>query len=141
MRKILWEKPDRNLREQFRGRERQNESHSGEERNIYSLRRNLRGREAKGAADLCRKEIVMESWEERLLEILKSKVSAEGIVLLSLGNKRPQGSIHLFWTNKKKKLPALPYDFKYEQKISVEGNRLQYVTTIVPKNMKLQINE
>lgn len=97
----------------------------------------------KGAADLCRKETVMESWEEILLEILKSKVPAEGIVLLPLGNKRPQGSIHLFWTNNnKKKLPALPYDFKYEQKISVEGkSRLQYVTAIVPKNMKLQINE
>lgn len=50
----------------------------------------------KGAADLCRKEIAMESREEILLGILKSKVPAEGIVLLSLGNKRPQGSIHLF---------------------------------------------
>lgn len=79
----------------------------------------------KGAAGLCKKERVMESREEILLEILKSKVPAEGIVLLPLGNKRPQGSIHLFWpnNNNNKNLPALPYDFKYEQKISVEGKQ------------------
>lgn len=45
----------------------------------------------KGAEDLRRKEIVIESWEEILLEILKSKVPAKGIVLLPLGEKEGLG--------------------------------------------------
>lgn len=58
-----------------------------------------------------------------MLEILKSKVLAEVTVLLPLGKKSPRGSIHLFWSNNnnKKKLLALPSDFKYEQNISKEG--------------------
>lgn len=40
-----------------------------------------------GATDLCRKEIVIDSWEEVLLEILKSKVPVESIVLLPLGER------------------------------------------------------
>lgn len=59
---------DRIPREQFPGRERQNESHSGEEENIYSLRHKLRGRRSGGGLGLL-KERNIDSWKEILLQI------------------------------------------------------------------------
>lgn len=92
---------DRILRGQFQGRERQNESRTGEWRNIYSLGCELGlGVGVEGARDLRKKTIVIDSWEDKLLKNSKSSIPVEGIVLLPLG-KKASDSIHLFWTNNK----------------------------------------
>lgn len=66
-----------------------------------------------------------------MLEILKSKVTAEGIVLLPLGKKRPQGSIHLFWTNKKKSSQLYPVVLNMNKTYPRREEQLQYVINIV----------
>lgn len=73
-----------------------------------------------GARDLRRKEIVTDSWEDKLLENLKSKVPAKGIVLLPLGKKRPKVQFICFGLITKK-LSAHPCDFKYAENKSMEG--------------------
>lgn len=56
------------------------------------------------AGDLREKTIVVDSWEDKLLENLKPRIPVEGIVLLPLGKKENSGSLHLFWTNSKNTL-------------------------------------
>lgn len=132
------DKPDGILREQFQGRERQNESHSGD-RNIYSLRHKLRGwGSGRGCRPLMERNSYP-SWEEILLENLKSKVPAESIVLLPLGKRGPRVQFICFVliTTTTKKLLAPPCDFKYEQNLSME-RRAGY--SVWPPSCKRTLN-
>lgn len=128
-------KPDRILREQFQGRERQNKSYSGEQRNIYSLRHKLKGRgSVRGYRHL----------KERLLgrDIVGNlEVPTESIVLLPLGKKKPKSSIHLFWTNNKKSFWLYPVILNMNKTYPRKEKKSTVCDHIVLKNIKLQINE
>lgn len=79
---------DRIPREQFQGRETRNESiQVNREIFTHSYTSWGRGGKVERAGDLRKKTVVVDSWEDKLLENSKPRIPVEATVLLPLGKR------------------------------------------------------
>lgn len=93
------------------------------------------GEEVEGDRDLRKKAVVIDSWEDKVLGKSKSRTPVEGIVLLPLGKKKPQGQFICFGLITKTLLAEL-CDLKIHRKQTHRGkSSLQHVTTIVLRTL------